>query len=442
MGLQVPSGNTAPVYAVHLAAKCPGATWNSISSAPTATDRTTVYVRHPTCGVVCYQQASASGALEYAGSGASVLGANGGLNTYNQAPPTSVFTPGSGMHSLVVVATGTTPLNVSLDGVPFAISYVQSASCTSSHTVWPQTLVATNAFVGNWDFGTALAAPQAQPVFALADVGVSTSAAGVAAAVALAQPTAASVAALAPPPPWTAGMTAVSGAPATLFFSACSNVSHRYGSAGGAWPFEGGLAVDFSTTRPKMPGVFTGGVSRVAQPTASPVTTVQFPSGCAALDFGPMTVGSSFSVAFMMSAGPAISTATGCSSWPSAGPIFDLGGFQLYYTAIAATSPVYLATPAGNLLSFVAPNTGEEPTIPQAAYQYTVVTFDALAGTKIYVNGMIWASFPVAALSPGVWEVTRFWGTGSSAPTLLDLQFYDYALDYLAVRKMSLGIQC
>lgn len=57
----------------------------------------------------------------------------------------------------------------------------------------------------------------------------------------------------------------------------------------------------------------------------------------------------------------------------------------------------------------------------------------------------MWASLPTAKLIGGgaPWEMMRFWGaTGGAAAALLDLQLYDAALSYLAVRKMALGLAC
>jgi hypothetical protein len=79
--------------------------------------------------------------------------------------------------------------------------------------------------------------------------------------------------------------------------------------------------------------------------------------------------------------------------------------------------------------------------VPQAALRYTMVSFSQ-DGVRVYFNGEIWASFPLAALQAGTWESVRFWGTGASGAVLLDLQLYDRALDHRAARKMALGLSC
>jgi hypothetical protein len=105
--------------------------------------------------------------------------------------------------------------------------------------------------------------------------------------------------------------------------------------------------------------------------------------------------------------------------------------------------PVYLMSPDGNIVSYVSPATAAEPTVPQAAFQYTVVTFSE-TGTKIYLNGALWVNFPTVTMPRGGsdLESMRFWGTGNTWQVLLDLQFYDYALTAHDVHRMKLGLSC
>ena len=408
------------VFSIHIAKGCP-------ATIPTTTSPVTenaalgpvVFVRHPTCGIICYTSTQLTPASVLTGA------------------VTGLFTPGSGMHTLSVSASGTKPMSVVLDGIAFAPYQFQSSFCTLSHTMWPTSIVATNAYIGNRD---TLSAVDATPAFLVVDMGLTTT--GNADNPTWVQATVPNGIAMAtPPPPWSAA--SLSATPTTgTRYAACSNVIHRYGEAAGPTPFAGSVAVDMVG---QLTGVFSSAttVLRGAATVAS-ASRITFPAGCTALDFGPYQTGDyGLSVAFMTSNPPAVATSTtgACAAnAPNvAGPVFDFGGYTMHYSSTAG--PVYMTSPDGNLITYQAPNTTSAPNIPHVAYQYTVVTFGT-SGTKVYVNGAIWISLPTLILpQQTLLQTMRFWGTGTGT-VLLDLQFYDSVLSSLNVRKMSLGILC
>jgi hypothetical protein len=100
-------------YSVNVARSCPY-TANTATSDSLGTFGSTVYVKHPLCGNVCFTTSALSIALS-----------NG------VAQPTGFFSPGSGVHTLVLTVGETTPIAVSLDGVPYSLHYMQSSGCAT-----------------------------------------------------------------------------------------------------------------------------------------------------------------------------------------------------------------------------------------------------------------------------------------------------------------------
>ena len=415
------------VFSIHIAKGCPATI--PTAAAPVVENAAlgpVVFVRHPTCGIICYTSAQLTPAFTLTGN------------------VTGLFTAGSGMHTLSVAASSTRPMSVVLDGIAFAPYQFQSSFCTLSHTMWPTSMVATNAYIGNRD---SVMTAESTPAFVVVDMGLTTtgndpgSSAATAAATVAAATLPNGVALSTPPPPWSAATLSATPTTGTRY-AACSGVSHRYGEAAGPTPFAGSVAVD-------MVGQLTAAFSSattVLRGAATAVTAsrITFPAGCTALDFGPYQTGDyGLSVAFMTSNAPAVATAaTGAcaANAPNvAGPVFDFGGYTMHYSS--TSGPVYMTSPDGNLITYQAPNTTSAPNIPHVPYQYTVVTFST-SGTKVYVNGAIWISLPTLMLpQQTLLQTMRFWGTGTGT-VLLDLQLYDAALSSLNVRKMSLGISC
>lgn len=427
-GLSSTGSTPANTFSVNVAKSCPYTSQQYAASDFVSTFGATVYMKHPVCGTVCFTTSALSIAL------------SSGLT-----PPTGFFAPGSGVHKLVVTASADTPMAVSLDGVPYALHYIQSPQCTMAELRWPEYMPVTNVFVGNKGTSQYIAVESNFVSLILMDLSInhSPSSAGPDSST-----LSGAAAATTPPPPWNSARITAAPTGTSFRLAGCAGASHRYGAASGPFPFAGGVVVD-GVMGGNLNGVFTGfTASSNFRAQSNMAGSIMFPFICAALDFGSYVVGDEFSVAFMMGNGPGVTTCA-ISSWPANGPIFDFGGYSLYYNSYPAPTaqvPVYLMGPDGNIVSYMSPATAAEPNVPQAAYQYTVVTFSR-TGTKIYLNGALWVSFPTVTLPQGGsdLESMRFWGNGNTASgnqVLLDLQFYDYALTTHDVHRMRWGLSC
>lgn len=409
MGYQ--PGGTFDVY---MASTCittppPGGT---VISEPVAGIGSVIIIKHPVCGVVCYS--------------------SGSINTTSA----NIFAQGSGVHTIAVMAgEQTTPLKVYVDGMRYVNEWYEDSRCTSSQLLWPTTLVTNSTRIGNFMQGFT---DEPYVPFTLLDFAMTTSK--------FAPIDTADVfpAIVSPPPPpaWTSGMNSAE----RTRYSACGGVRHRYGSTV-SYPFVNGEATDGvgKLSGQPWPGIMTyaqapKGAWANGKIVFPAVTVSGFISG---LDFGPRVLGGSgFTIAFMHNAGPAISANTNA---PGSGPMFDIGGYSMYYNVVAG--PVYLTSPDGNLVTYQAPGGTQTPAIPQAASVYTVVTYHATHGAKVYYNGNMWASFPTVLWNKnpdasGTFYANsiRVWGPPGS--TLLDLQFYESTLSAMDVRKMSVGLPC
>jgi len=377
----------------------------------------------------------------------------------------SLATPG--YHNVIVSHGTLTSMQVWVDGLAYAYRG-QSApttytGCDLSYSTWPANFTASNAFLGSYG-----SVDTTSVTFALMDAAFylrqlnSTDAALIWAN----GPAGAADSIAAPPPPAVAGAGASSNLPR---LTACASAPpiHRYGD----WqtnPFPGGVVADSNASAP-WNGVWrvAGGASPSFVAPYSDITlgnlTTYYTSE-AYIDFGEQTfTGAGLSVGMLVSnTATAVNnctvtaTSTSTNGFPSSTALFDIGGYSVYsvvtscaagYTSGVPNIATYVTSPGGAIASYQGIGNARNPFLPIINERYTFVTFGATNGARIYVNGMLWSTFPTVTYTPGTFmaSVRAFLGDTHNAGsqlqiTLRDLQIYDRELQPADVASLSRGV--